>query len=43
MNIPALRHMQTFKDDIKNVKWFNRTVSLDLAFKKATKKEWIAS
>jgi hypothetical protein len=24
MNIPALRHMQTFKDDIKNVKWFNR-------------------
>lgn len=23
MNIPALRHMQTFKDDIRNVKWFN--------------------
>jgi hypothetical protein len=24
MTIPALRHMQTFKDDIKNIKWFNR-------------------
>ncbi|SEA45739.1 Calcineurin-like phosphoesterase [Flavobacterium gillisiae] len=44
MNIPALRHMQTFKDDIKNVKWFNREpYPLDLAFlKTATEKEWIA-
>jgi len=24
MNIPPLRHMQSFKDNIKNVKWFNR-------------------
>ncbi|MDV6168763.1 metallophosphoesterase [Flavobacterium sp. DG1-102-2] len=24
MNIPPLRHMQSFKDDISNVKWFNR-------------------
>ncbi|WP_369753447.1 metallophosphoesterase [Flavobacterium sp. WC2409] len=43
MNIPALRHMQSFKDDIKNVKWFNREAyQLDLAFlKTATKKDWI--
>ena len=33
MNIPALRHMQTFKDKIKNVKWFNREpYPLDLPF-----------
>jgi hypothetical protein len=24
MNIPALPSYATFKDDIKNVKWFNR-------------------
>ncbi|NGY38357.1 metallophosphoesterase [Flavobacterium sp. XN-5] len=43
MNIPALRHMQTFKKDIKNVKWLNREpYPLDLAFlKKATEKDWI--
>jgi hypothetical protein len=43
MNIPALRHMQTFKDDIRNVKWFNREpYPLDLAFlKNATKEDWI--
>lgn len=43
MNIPALRHMQSFKKDIKNVKWFNREAyPLDLAFlKTATKKDWI--
>lgn len=43
MNIPALRHMQSFKNDIKNVKWFNREpYSLDLALlKKAEEKDWI--
>ena len=44
MNIPALRHMQTFKDDIRNVKWFNREpYPLDIAFlKNTTEKDWIA-
>jgi predicted phosphodiesterase len=44
MNSPALRHMQTFKNDIKNVKWLNREpYPLDLAFlKNATEKDWIA-
>lgn len=43
MNIPALRHMQSYKKDIKNVKWFNREAyPLDLAFlKTASKKDWI--
>jgi predicted RNA-binding protein with PIN domain len=43
MNIPALRHMQSFKKDIKNIKWFNREAyALDLAFlKTATKKDWV--
>lgn len=43
MNIPALRHMQTFKDDIQNVKWFNREAyPLDIAFlKNSTEKDWI--
>ncbi|GGA75152.1 hypothetical protein GCM10008015_14760 [Flavobacterium palustre] len=43
MNIPALRHMQSFKNDIKNVKWFNREAyPLDIAFlKNATEKDWI--
>ena len=43
MNIPALRHMQSFKNDIKNVKWFNREpYPLDLALlKKATQNDWI--
>ncbi|GEC72635.1 Calcineurin-like phosphoesterase [Flavobacterium flevense] len=43
MNIPALRHMQSFKNDIKNVKWFNREpYPLDLALlKKSGEKEWM--
>lgn len=43
MNIPALRHMQSYKKDIKNVKWFNREAyPLDLALlKTATTKQWI--
>ena len=32
MNIPLLKHMQDYKSDIKNVKWFNREAyNLDLA------------
>lgn len=44
MNIPALRHMRTFKDKIDNVKWINREpYPLDLAFlKTADEKDWIA-
>ncbi len=43
MNIPALRHMQTFKDDIRNIKWFNREpYALDLALiTTATEQEWL--
>jgi hypothetical protein len=43
MNIPALRHMQTFKDDIRNVKWFNREpYPLDLALlTTANENDWI--
>lgn len=43
MNIPALRHMQTFKDDIRNVKWFNREpYPLDLAvITTASEKDWL--
>ena len=33
MNIPPLRHMKRFDDDISNVKWFNKQAyTLDLAF-----------
>src|SRR6218665_941494 len=44
MNIPALRHMRKFDDDLKNVKWFNREAyNLDLAFvTRAHEKDWIA-
>ncbi|WP_017495220.1 metallophosphoesterase [Flavobacterium sp. WG21] len=44
MNIPALRHMRTFKDKIDNVKWLNREpYPLDLAFlRTAEEKDWIA-
>lgn len=43
MKIPALRHMQTFKDDIKNIKWFNKEAyPLDLAFlRTSSEKEWV--
>jgi len=42
MKMPALRHMQSFKDDISNVKWFNREAyPLDLAFiRYSDKKVW---
>ncbi|MFB9110872.1 metallophosphoesterase [Flavobacterium gyeonganense] len=44
MNIPALRHMRSFKDKIDNVKWLNREpYPLDLAFVRvADKSDWIA-
>ncbi|MEO8535394.1 MAG: metallophosphoesterase [Flavobacterium sp.] len=44
MNIPALRHMRTFKNKIDNVKWLNREpYPLDLAFLKTSdEKDWIA-
>ncbi|WP_306349984.1 metallophosphoesterase [Flavobacterium sp. '19STA2R22 D10 B1'] len=43
MNIPALRHMKTFKDDISNVKWFNmEPYPLDLAFiTKSDEQVWL--
>ncbi|WP_299182750.1 metallophosphoesterase, partial [uncultured Chryseobacterium sp.] len=43
MNIPAIRHMKTFKDDIKNVKWLNmEPYPLDLIFLKGAEQEdWI--
>jgi hypothetical protein len=43
MYLPSLRHMQSFKKDIRNIKWFNREAyPLDLAFLKTAKeKEWI--
>ena len=44
MNIPALRHMRTFKNKIDNVKWLNREpYPLDLAFLRTSEeKDWIA-
>ncbi|MBF4473744.1 metallophosphoesterase [Flavobacterium sp. HJJ] len=43
MNMPALRHQQSFKEDIKNVKWLNREpYPQDIALlKTADEKEWI--
>lgn len=43
MNIPALRHMQSFKEKIANVKWFNREpYPLDLTFiKNSTEDDWL--
>ncbi|PAM96574.1 metallophosphoesterase [Flavobacterium sp. IR1] len=43
MNIPALRHMRSFKDKIDNVKWLNREpYPMDLAFlKTADEQDWI--
>ncbi len=43
LSLPAVRHMQGFGPEIKNIKWFNmEPYPLDLAFtKSATEKEWI--
>ncbi len=45
MNIPDLRHMQTYSKKIRNVKWFNREpYPLDIALlKTSTKNDWLAS
>lgn len=42
MNIPMIRHMKSFKDDIKNVKWMNmEPYPLDLIIlKSASEKQW---
>lgn len=43
MSDPTLRHMQTFKEKIQNVKWFNREAyPLDLIFtKNSTLQDWL--
>lgn len=43
MRIPALRHMQPFTENIRNVKWFNmEPYPMDIAFtKNSTKEDWI--
>lgn len=43
MNMPDLRHMQSFKNNIKNIKWFNREpYPLDVAFlQTATALDWV--
>ena len=43
MRIPALRHMQSFKEDISNVKWFNmEAYPLDLALiRQSELKDWL--
>ncbi|NAW51163.1 BamA/TamA family outer membrane protein [Elizabethkingia argentiflava] len=42
MQMPPLRHMQSFKEKIRNIKWFNREpYPLDLALlKTATQEDW---
>jgi hypothetical protein len=44
MNIPAIRHIKTFKEDLKSVKWLAvEPYPLDLAFLKGSNEEdWIA-
>ncbi|KQR93571.1 metallophosphoesterase [Chryseobacterium sp. Leaf180] len=43
MNIPAIRHMKSFDDDIKNIRWINmEPYPLDLILtKKSTLEEWL--
>ncbi|REC48589.1 metallophosphoesterase [Chryseobacterium pennipullorum] len=43
MNVPAIRHMKTFKEEISSVKWVNmEPYPMDLVFLKgATQEEWI--
>ena len=42
MNIPMIRHMKSFKEDLKSVKWLNTEgYPLDLIFlRSATEKQW---
>ena len=44
MTTPELRHMQTFKSKIRNIKWFNREpYPLDIAFlTSSTAADWLA-
>lgn len=44
MNVPVIRHMKTFKSDIRNIKWLNREpYPLDLVFLKgSSEKDWTA-
>lgn len=44
LNIPALRSMRTFKEDIRNIKWLNKVpYPMDLAFiTRADEKDWLA-
>ena len=43
MNIPMIRHMKSFKDELKNVRWFNmEPYPMDLIFLKgSTEKDWL--
>ncbi|MBD3583345.1 metallophosphoesterase [Flavobacterium selenitireducens] len=43
MNIPALRHMKRFDEDVRNVKWLNKQAyALDLAFVPlANEEDWV--
>lgn len=43
LKLPPLRHMQSFDEKIKNIKWFNmEPYPLDMAFTKAsTEKDWL--
>ena len=43
LNIPAVRHMKRFDDDIRNVKWLNKQAyALDLAFVPlADEQDWV--
>ena len=44
LRMPALRHMQTYSDDIANIKWLNREAyALDLALiRTASREDWLA-
>lgn len=44
MNIPAIRHMKSFKDDIKSVRWMNmEPYPIDLILlKRATQEDWLS-
>ncbi|WP_294243166.1 BamA/TamA family outer membrane protein [uncultured Chryseobacterium sp.] len=44
MNVPAIRHMKSFRDEIKNVRWMNmEPYPLDMILLKDTEeKDWVA-
>lgn len=43
MNMPVVRHQQTFRENIKNIKWLNRDAySQDIAFlKTSSEQDWV--